>query len=326
MTDAQAVIGMYFDAFNRGDIEAMLDCLATDVVHHVNEGQVRVGKIRFAEFCAHMSRCYREDLTDRVVFASEDGTRGAAEYIVTGTYLQTDARLPEARGQTYALQAGSFLYAEGREDHPHHDLLQPCRLAPAGLVKVERLEGAALDATLADLARLRIAVFRDWPYLYDGDAAYEAHYLRSYRANPRAALVVVRAGDGRTVGAATGMPITDHADASQMTGPLPPLEDVFYCAESVLLPEVRGRGLGHALFDAREAIARQAGFGHWLFCAVVRPEDHPLRPQGYVPLDGFWRRRGYEKLPGAVAHFSWKDVDRPQETRKALQLWMRRLP
>ena len=86
----------------------MLACLDTDVAHHVNEGRIRVGKIKFAEFCAHMSHCYREELTDMVVFEAEGGTRAAAEYIVNGTYLATDAGLPEARGQTYRLPAGSF--------------------------------------------------------------------------------------------------------------------------------------------------------------------------------------------------------------------------
>lgn len=108
MTDAKAVITRYFDAFNARDTEAMLACLSTDVEHHVNEGQIRVGKVKFAEFCAHMSHCYDETLTGMVVFASEDSTRGAAEYVVNGTYIATDSGLPEARGQTYRLPAGSF--------------------------------------------------------------------------------------------------------------------------------------------------------------------------------------------------------------------------
>lgn len=103
-----SVIQTYFDAFNAGDIDGMLGCLTEDVAHHVNEGQVRRGKPLFAEFCAHMSRCYGETLTDMVVFVSEDGTRGAAEYTVNGTYLATDEGLPEAKGQTYVLPAGSF--------------------------------------------------------------------------------------------------------------------------------------------------------------------------------------------------------------------------
>lgn len=101
-------IERYFAAFNRGDVEGMLAELAPDVEHHVNEGQIRSGKIRFAEFLAHMNHCYREELTDMVVFASDDGTRGAAEFIVNGTYLNTDPGLPEAKGQRYHLPGGSF--------------------------------------------------------------------------------------------------------------------------------------------------------------------------------------------------------------------------
>ena len=102
------VVNRYFDAFNAGDTDAMLDCLTDDVAHHVNEGQVRTGKALFADFCAHMTRCYAENLTDMQVFVNPDQTRAAAEYVVNGTYLQTDAGLPEARNQTYKLPAGSF--------------------------------------------------------------------------------------------------------------------------------------------------------------------------------------------------------------------------
>lgn len=104
----KTTIQSYFDAFNAGDVDGMMACLAEDVAHHVNEGQVRVGKPAFAEFCAHMDRCYKENLTDMVIFEAEDGTRAAAEFVVNGTYLQTDEGLPEARGQTYRLPAGSF--------------------------------------------------------------------------------------------------------------------------------------------------------------------------------------------------------------------------
>lgn len=90
----------------------MLACLSEDVAHHVNEGNIRQGKAAFAEFCAHMSRCYKENLTDMVVMASADGTRAAAEYVVNGTYLHTDAGLPQAHGQTYRLPAGSFFSLE----------------------------------------------------------------------------------------------------------------------------------------------------------------------------------------------------------------------
>lgn len=104
-------ITRYFTAFNAGDTEGMLAELTDDVAHHVNEGAVREGKALFAAFCAHMSRCYKEHLTDLVIFV--EGDRAAAEFIVNGTYLATDAGLPEAHGQTYRLPAGSFFSLQG---------------------------------------------------------------------------------------------------------------------------------------------------------------------------------------------------------------------
>jgi len=102
------LIQTYFDAFNAGDTDAMLACVSDDVAHHVNEGNIRIGREKFAEFNAHMTRCYRENLTDMVIFVNEDGSRAAAEFTVNGTYLATDAGLPEARSQTYKIPAGSF--------------------------------------------------------------------------------------------------------------------------------------------------------------------------------------------------------------------------
>ncbi|WP_135505984.1 ketosteroid isomerase-related protein [Roseovarius aestuariivivens] len=109
---ATDTIRAYFDAFNTGDIPGMLACLDDAVAHHVNEGQVREGKDAFRSFCEHMSQCYREELTDMVLFEAEGGTRAAAEYVVNGTYLETDEGLPDAKGQTYRLPAGSFFSLE----------------------------------------------------------------------------------------------------------------------------------------------------------------------------------------------------------------------
>lgn len=103
-----ALISSYYDAFNAGDASGMLDCLTDDVEHRVNEGEHRIGRARFAEFCSHMGVSYREELRDMVIFSNDDGTRAAAEFVVHGQYLKTDPGLPEARGQRYSLPAGAF--------------------------------------------------------------------------------------------------------------------------------------------------------------------------------------------------------------------------
>ena len=191
---------------------------------------------------------------------------------------------------------------------------------------VKPLTGAALVNSLGGVARLRIDVFRDWPYLYDGDLAYEESYLQSYRNSPKAIVVGAFEGD-RLVGASTGTPLADHADdfAAPFAKSGMNMSDFFYCAESVLLSAYRGRGVGHAFFDAREAHARQHGFTKSCFCAVMRPDDHPSRPADYRPLDSFWRARGYAPLDGVIAQFEWKDLGDAKATPKPLQFWLRDL-
>ncbi|MTH77837.1 ketosteroid isomerase-related protein [Paracoccus aestuariivivens] len=102
------LIAAYYAAFNAGRTDEMLTYLHDGIEHHVNEGKIRHGKDLFRAFNAHMTRCYRENLTDIVIFANDAGDRAAAEFVVNGTYLATDEGLPEANGQTYVLPAGTF--------------------------------------------------------------------------------------------------------------------------------------------------------------------------------------------------------------------------
>ncbi|MDK9558043.1 GNAT family N-acetyltransferase [Marinobacter sp. M216] len=178
-----------------------------------------------------------------------------------------------------------------------------------------------------DLARLRIRVFRSFPYLYDGDMDYERRYLDTYASSQDSLFVLARDGK-QIVGAATGIPMADETEefkrpfVEQGYDP----DRIFYFGESVLYPEYRGQGIGVAFFDYREAYAREQGqFTHCCFCAVERPEDHPLRPLDYQPLDRFWRNRGYRRLPELNTRYSWKDVNESEETEKPMTFWIREL-
>ena len=113
MDRATELVLTYYAAFNRGDWEAMLACVADDVAHDVNQGQREVGREAFRAFLARMDRCYREQLRDIVVMANAEGNRAAAEYVVHGEYLEADAGLPPASGQTYVLPAGTFFELQG---------------------------------------------------------------------------------------------------------------------------------------------------------------------------------------------------------------------
>jgi len=188
------------------------------------------------------------------------------------------------------------------------------------------LSGSAIDdQAIESLAALRLKVFHHWPYLYQGDLDYERQYLANYR---RAGSIIVAAFNGdEMIGAATAAPMEGHAPefGQAFSGSRFQLDDIFYLAESVLLPAYRGRGLGHVFFEEREAQARALGKRFCAFCSVIRPHNHPARPHDYRPLDEFWRKRGYAPLAGVIAHFPWKDLGEQQESIKPMQFWLREL-
>jgi len=193
-------------------------------------------------------------------------------------------------------------------------------------LSLSTLRGEQLRPVLDAVARLRIAVFHDWPYLYQGDLDYERDYLAAYAATPDAVCVVARVGE-EVVGASTGLPLIDDGPAFQqpfMQAAIDPTQ-VFYFGESVLLPRYRGRGIGHAFFDEREKHARALGrFSLTAFCSVDRDDNDPRRPAGYRSNDVFWRKRGYTCQPTMRMRLAWEEIERGQITH-SLTFWTRAL-
>jgi GNAT superfamily N-acetyltransferase len=175
---------------------------------------------------------------------------------------------------------------------------------------VRRRSGAGIIPFLRDAARLRIAVFREFPYLYAGSEESEADYLESYASCPESVFVLAEAA-GRVVGVSTGLPLAAADAAFQepfKSAGMDPRE-WFYFGESVLDPAWRGLGIGRRFFDEREDHARGLGFLNTCFCAVERPADHPLKPAGYRGNENLWARRGYELQARLRCRFSWCQVD-----------------
>lgn len=193
-------------------------------------------------------------------------------------------------------------------------------------ITIQTITGAQISSYIPVLAQLRIKIFAEFPYLYDGSIAYEKKYLRTY-ANSDEVLIVLANDKDKVVGASTALPLRN--ETQEVNRPFIQqgydLENIFYFGESVLDKSYRGRGIGGRFFDERERHARNSGYSICTFCAVERPENHSQRPAGYKPLFKFWKKRGYERYPALNTTFSWKDMGDEHESEKLMTFWLKTL-
>jgi GNAT superfamily N-acetyltransferase len=204
----------------------------------------------------------------------------------------------------------------------HH----PCYTISVSTLRLETFTGGAAKPYISELARLRMTIFRDFPYLYEGSLEYEEKYLSTYTASPDSFLAIVF-DERKVVGATTAIPLLQETEEFKQ----PFIEHgydlakIFYFGESLLYPHYRGRGIGVRFFEEREKQALSYGATLATFCAVERPDDHPLKPTSYQPLHSFWRKRGFERKPELQTAYSWKDVGDVEETFKPMVFWVRGL-
>jgi GNAT superfamily N-acetyltransferase len=186
---------------------------------------------------------------------------------------------------------------------------------------------AEFEGAVEQVAALRIRVFREWPYLYDGTESWERRYISKLAVAEGAVVIAARDGE-KIVGVSTGMPLLSEHDEliAPFRGSDFPPEQVFYGAETVMLPDYRGQGLYRSFLERRRQHAIDLGGFRWeTFCGVIRPADHPLRDPAIPPLDPVWTHLGYRKVEGLITDFSWRDIDQTEETAKPMQFWVRDL-
>jgi GNAT superfamily N-acetyltransferase len=199
---------------------------------------------------------------------------------------------------------------------------------PDGL-RVEILVSSGAAEFIPDIARLQLEVFSEFPHLYDNTPEQHTKLLQlMYGLSPNNLVILVFSGD-ELVGASTGRPVAEMMAGGGLAQRLEERgfdsDDFLYLSESVVRQGFRGRGLGVRFFEERESFARRLGLRNSCFCSVQRPDDHPLQPAEYRSMDGFFEKRGYRKLDDLTLEFSWKDLDEPKQTPKAMQLWVRSL-
>ncbi|NJL76544.1 MAG: GNAT family N-acetyltransferase [Saprospiraceae bacterium] len=195
------------------------------------------------------------------------------------------------------------------------------------MIIIKSFTGSIEEEYIIELAKLRMEVFKDFPYLYEGSMDYEKAYLKIY--NHSQDRIIVIAFDGQNiVGASTGIPMefeTDNVKKPWLEQNFD-TEKIFYYGESVLLKAYRGRGIGVQFFKHRENWVKELNrFNLITFCGVVRPSNHPLKPDDYHPLDDFWEKRGFVKTKNLVCRMNWKDINEETESQKLLHFWYKNL-
>ncbi len=194
------------------------------------------------------------------------------------------------------------------------------------VITEQLLTGTAIAERLDDLATLRLDIFLEYPYLYQGLRKDELTYLSTYAEAPDACIIL--AYDGACIiGAATGMPLI-HEDAQMrdaFAGTALPLDEIYYVGELLFRPPYRNCGLGQKLLAQQENHIRSLGIYRTLTCATVeRPDDHPLRPPDYIPITQFLARTGFARLPGVITHFRWRETDCVKRDH-CMQFWVKNL-
>ena len=177
-----------------------------------------------------------------------------------------------------------------------------------------------------DLARLRIGLFREFPYLYEGTTEYEKEYLETYFSCPQALVLLVLSGDA-LVGFSSSIPLVH--ECAEIRRPFEDCEldlaDYLYLGEAMLEAPHRRQGILRVFFEHQEQAALTGGMRFTTLMTVDRPDDHPLRPAGHVSMDVLLKHFGYAGIPGCAVRMAWPRIDTGRIELNALSLWSKNL-
>lgn len=190
-----------------------------------------------------------------------------------------------------------------------------------------KFNGQEARSYIDELAHLRLTVFHDFPYLYEGNLEYEKNYLETYFKAQHSFILLVKHHQ-KIVGATTAIWAKEEEESFRVPFVKHNLnpDKILYFGESILLSKYRGLGVGKVFFEEREKFARSLPFIEMMsFCAVERESTHPMRPQDYRPLDTFWISQGFNKEEGLQTEYEWKDIGFETPSKKIMQFWIKKL-
>lgn len=194
-------------------------------------------------------------------------------------------------------------------------------------IKILHLTGIAIKPYIPMLSRLRAEVLQDYPYLAKDDLEKDMRYLK-YLSHYNETIAVIILDGTKVIGFSIGIPMEKEISSNQI--PLVAknynLSHFFYFSMSILLKKYHSRGFIHHFFDIQEQhVYHLKRFKRVCFNTVQRPENHSKRPRDYLPLDTFWKKRGYIEHPEIITQRSWIDIDDKEPSFKPLIYWIKNL-
>ena len=194
-------------------------------------------------------------------------------------------------------------------------------------IHVRSFTGSGLKPYIHSIAKLRMEVFRDYPYFEEPDLEKEVQYLRKVFVHKESIGVLIF--DNTTlVGVSLGYPLAIEEAAITLffKEADKEIDSYFFFGDSALLKHYRGRGIGHHFFDAREAhIAHHKKYKHICFCVPDCKDPDPKKPKDFISLHDFWRKRGYIHHPEMKCYPIWKELEENSPTKKQLSFWIKDL-
>lgn len=187
---------------------------------------------------------------------------------------------------------------------------------------MQLIRGIDIEKYIDELGRFRIEIFREYPYLYEGDLDYERRYLSRYLRNDESILAVMNDDKG-IIGACTAMPLRDEDQEFKRPFAKENVNEIFYICEIMIRADSRGKGLGSELLSSCISLIDVSKYKKICLYTVDRDPNHPPRPEKYRSPDSLWRKLGFEKDKNLVVYYHWKDVGDEVETEKPMNVWVK---
>jgi GNAT superfamily N-acetyltransferase len=186
----------------------------------------------------------------------------------------------------------------------------------ANTIKVETFHGKEISSHTQQIINLCNMIYREYPYLYNGDDADYTSYLESL-SQLNDAIICLAFDDKKAVGLAIGIPMSETRDVYK-----PPLikqgydlNSVFYLGEFGLKPEYRGQGIEEAMYRKIEDFAKKSGkFNTLCLWEIDNSSNSQQQPLGYIPRDDFWKNLNFVRHQDLNFVLFWQNINDNHET------------